>query len=116
MTTRSYQKGDYWDHVAASAISSDDIVVMVNRVGVAVDDIASGATGSVQVRDVVKVPKVAGEAWAQGDTVGYDASASAFDKTFTATTGDVENCGSVAAAAASADTIGYVELIVGTAG
>lgn len=116
MTTKMYQFGEIWDHVAASAISSDDVVVMANRVGIAVTDIASGATGGVLVKGVVKVTKVAGEAWAQGDLVGYDASASGFDKTFTATTGDVENCGSVARAAGSADTVGYIELIVGTAG
>lgn len=114
MTTRYFQDGCVLDHVAAAAITSGDIVVMGDSVGIALEDIANGATGAVQVSGVFSVPKVTGEAWAQGDKIGYDASASGFDKTFTTAAGDVSTCGVAAAAAASAAAVGYLLLTPGT--
>jgi len=105
-----HQQGDVLDIVAGSDISSGDVVVTGGMVGIAVADIASGDTGSIRVEGVIKVTKVAGEAWVVGDKIGYDASAAGWDKTFTATTGDVENAGRAALAAGSTDTVGYVKL------
>lgn len=114
MATNYYAEGNRLDIVAGSAISSGDVVVSGDLVGIAAADIASGDTGAIGVEGVYKVTKVAGEAWVVGDKIGYDASASGFDKTFTGATGDVTDCCVAAVAAGSADTVGYVKLTPGT--
>lgn len=114
MATTFHQNGDVLDIVAGSAISSGDVVVTGDIVGIAVADIANGSTGSIAVEGVFKVAKASGEAWAVGDKLGWDASASAFDLTFTPATGDVTTCCVAAVAAGSADTVGYVKLTPGT--
>jgi len=114
MATIYHQSGDVLDYVAGSAISSGDIVVSGDIVGVAVSDIASGDTGALCVEGVIEVTKVAGEAWVVGDKLGYDVSATGFDKTFTSAAGDVTTCGVAAKAAGSADVVGYIKLTPGT--
>ena len=108
-----YAEGNTLDIVAGSAISSGDVVVTGDIIGIAKADIASGDTGSILVEGVVKVTKISGEAWVVGDKIGYDASASGFDKTFTSAAGDVTDCGVCAVAAASGDTVGYLKLTPG---
>ena len=114
MATTYYQNGDVLDIVAAAAISSGDVVVSGDVIGIAVNDIANGDTGGIAVEGVFQVTKVAGEAWVVGDKIGYDVSATAFDKTFTGATGDVTNCGVAAKAAGSADTVAYLKLTPGS--
>lgn len=114
MATSFHAVGDTLDIVAGSAISSGDVVVTGDIVGIALTDIASGDTGAIAVEGVYKVTKVAGEAWAVGDKIGYDVSATGFDLTFTGATGDVTNCGVAAVAAGSADVVGYLKLTPGT--
>ncbi len=113
MAKTYHQNGDVLDIVAGSAISAGDVVVSGDLVGIAVNDIASGDIGAIAVEGVFQVTKVAGEAWVVGDKIGYDLSATAFDKTFTGATGDVTNCGVAAVAAGSADTVGYIKLTPG---
>jgi predicted RecA/RadA family phage recombinase len=110
MATTFHQNGDVLDIVAGSAISAGDVVVTGGMIGIAIADIANGSTGSIAVEGVFKVTKIAGEAWVVGDKIGYDASATGFDKTFTPAAGDVTTCGRAAVAAASADTVGYIKL------
>lgn len=86
---------------SGSAISAGAIVVVGKCLGVALVDIANGATGAVQIRNVrVTAAKVSGAVIAQGEPVTWDASASAFDDSAaTPATGDVQGGGAVAAAA-----------------
>jgi len=98
-----------------SAISSNDVVAMNDVVGIAVVDIAAtNGIGTVIIEGSFSVPKISGVAWAVGDKVDWDASASAFSKGITTAAGDVTNCGVVTAAAASAATTGVVKLTPGT--
>ncbi|HSH45105.1 MAG TPA: DUF2190 family protein, partial [Longimicrobiales bacterium] len=89
-------------------------VVMGDVVGIALTDIAGGETGAVAIEGVFEVAKAAGTAWDQGAKLDWDASASAFDIGVTPATGDVEDCGVAAEAAASAATTGYIRLTPGT--
>ena len=114
MTTRFHQDGKILDYAPAVAVSSDDIIVTGDIIGIALADIPANEVGAIGVDGVYAVPKVAGEAWVVGNKLGYDVSALAFDLTFTAAAGDVINCGVAAKAAASADVIGYIKLTPGT--
>jgi predicted RecA/RadA family phage recombinase len=78
---------------SGSAISSGDIVVAGNQIGVALVDIANGATGEVAVQGVYTASKVSAAVIAQGESVIYDVSAGAFDdNAATPATGDVSGC------------------------
>lgn len=76
---------------AGSAISSGDVVVVGQVLGVALVDIANGATGSVRVRGTFRdVPKVTAAVIADGEALTWDVSAGAFDdNAATPATGDV---------------------------
>ena len=93
MATNYVQDGVVVDHIAGSAISAGDVVVMGNIIGVALEDIANGAVGPVQIDGVFDVPKVTAAVIAQGESLIYDVSASAFDDgSATPASGDVSNC------------------------
>jgi predicted RecA/RadA family phage recombinase len=66
------QPGDVLNHVAASAIDSGDVVVMGQRIGIAMADIAQNATGAVAVSGVFELPVVTAGAIAQGALVYWD--------------------------------------------
>ncbi|HSH44726.1 MAG TPA: DUF2190 family protein [Longimicrobiales bacterium] len=110
------QKGDTWEYTngSGSDIAVNSVVVMGDTVGIAEVDIADGETGAVAVTGVHEVAKAAGTAWDQGAKLDWDASTDSFDVGVTAATGDVEDCGVAAEAAASADTTGYIRLTPGT--
>jgi predicted RecA/RadA family phage recombinase len=86
MAKNYIQEGDVLDHIAAAAIGSGDVVLMGKRIGVAVADIASGATGSVAVEGVFNLPKVVTQAPAQGALLYWDAAASNITTTATGNT------------------------------
>lgn len=108
------QPGEVLEHVASGAIAAGDVVVMGDIVGLALVAIADTESGSVSIEGVHTVPKVAGVAWAQGDSLDWDASAGAFSIGITPAAGDVENCAIAAKAAGSADTTGEAKLTPGT--
>lgn len=111
---RTFQSpGLVLQHTAAGTISAGDPIQMGDILGIALSDAVADEVISVSVEGVHEVVKVAGTAWAQGDKIDYDASASAFNIGITAATGDVEDCGVAALAAASAATVGYVKLTPG---
>ena len=115
MTTKYVQDGDVLEYTNASGstITSGTPVVMGNIIGVALVDIANGASGSVAIRGVFTLPKVTGSAWTLGSKLLWDASAGKFDVgTATPATGDVSVCCVAGGAAASAATTGPVLLNV----
>lgn len=76
-----------------TAISSGDVVVVGQIIGVAVGDIANGETGVLAIEGVFDLPKVDAAVIAQGESVIWDASAGAFDdNAATPATGDVSGC------------------------
>ena len=79
MSTNAVQAGNVIDYTAGANISAGDVVVIGNIIGVAINDIANGATGSVATRGVFTVPKVSGAVIAQGESLVWDVSAGKFD-------------------------------------
>ena len=57
---------------ATAAYSAGDVVVMGKGIGIAVNDIANGAVGVVQVKEVFELVGCGG-AWAQGTQLFWDA-------------------------------------------
>ena len=89
-----------------SAISSGDVVLMADIVGVAIADIAATTgTGAVQIEGVWTLAAAAG-AWVQGDNLYWDSGNSEFTKTASGNT----LAGIAADTKASADTTGNVKL------
>jgi predicted RecA/RadA family phage recombinase len=76
-----------------AAISSGDVVVVGNLLGVAIVDIAAtSGTGTVQIEGVFDLPKVDAAVIAQGEMVIWDVSAGEFDDdAATPAAGDVSN-------------------------
>jgi len=72
MAKNYIQEGDVLNHIAAAAIASGDVVPLVSRIGVAVADIAIGASGPVAVEGVFALPKVVTQAPAQGTLLYWD--------------------------------------------
>lgn len=110
MTTKYLQEGAVLKHTAGSDINSNEIVVIGDSVAVALVDIDSGETGSVQTEGVFDLPKVSGTSWSQGDKLDWDSSEGAFGKGITSEAGDVTGCAIAAADAESGDTTGEVKL------
>lgn len=106
-----HQRGDIIDFVAGSTIVSGQLVAVGDRVGVAVTDIANGATGAVRVDGVCEVPKASPLAITQGATLYFDATEGELT-TSTDGTGSLVNAaaGYAFAAALSADTTVLVKL------
>lgn len=84
-----------------TAVASGDVVVVGQILGVALEAIANGASGQVQIGEVFNVPKVSAAEIAQGESLTWDVSAGAFDdNAATPATGDVTGAPAVAMAAA----------------
>ena len=80
MATNRVQDGKVLQFTnGGSAMSSGDAVVIEKLVGVALVDIANGASGSVAITQVYNLPKVDAAVIAQGEQVHYDVSASEVD-------------------------------------
>mgnify|MGYP001076065457 CR=1 FL=1 len=90
-----------WTNGTGSAVTAGSVVVMGALLGVALVDIANGASGSVAIDGVFDVPKVSGAVIAQGESLTWDVSATAFDdNAAVAATGDLTGAAAVAAEAA----------------
>lgn len=72
---------------SGAAIASGDMVVVGDRVGVAVVDIAATTgSGSVSMEGVYSLPKTTGQAWVQGDKLFLDTSTDKLTNVATANT------------------------------
>lgn len=94
MATTKVQEGARILVTAGAAISAGDpVVVGANgdaSIGIAMTDIANGATGELAMEGVFDVPKVSAAVITQGETVIWDATAGAFDdNAATPASGDV---------------------------
>jgi len=103
-----WQKGEKIDYVnsGSTAVENGQIVVLGTKVGVAGGAIAVGATGTLVMEGVFKMPKASGAAIAAGAKVYWDAT----NSVVTGTVGTNVEVGYAAAAAASADTEVLVSL------
>ena len=117
MATNFVQDGDVIQYTAGSAITAGSVVKVGAILGVALTDIANGDTGSVAVRGVFTVPKVSAAVIAQGESLVYDVSASAFDdNAATPATGDVSGAAAVAVEAAGNGVTTIDVLLTGVPG
>lgn len=79
-----------WSNSTGSAVAAGAVVKINKILGVALVDIANGATGSVQITGVFTVPKVSAAVITQGESLTWDVSAAAFDdQAATPASGDV---------------------------
>lgn len=117
MTTTYKQEGKVIQYTAGANISAGAVVKIGNVLGVALTDIASGATGSVALEGVFSVPKVSAAVIAQGESLTWDVSAGAFDdNAAVAATGDVTGAAAHAWAGAAATTTTVLVKFTGVPG
>lgn len=95
-----------------TAVSSGDVVVVGDLVGIAAVDIAGGATGTIYIEGVFEVACNAADTITQGMTLTWDASASEFVDTNTPATGD--NTGGVVAVEDDRGSLVSVKLLPGS--
>lgn len=77
MANNYLQPGDTLAYTnAGAAIASGAVIVMGKRIAVALTDIHGGGGGSIAVRGVFKLPKLATDDVAQGALLYWDAGAS----------------------------------------
>jgi predicted RecA/RadA family phage recombinase len=103
MATNYIQPGEVidWTNATGGAKTSGSVIAIGQMLGVALVDIANGATGSVQIQGVFEVPKVSGAVIAAGESLVWDVSAGAFDdNAATPATGDISGAAAVAVEAA----------------
>lgn len=107
-----------WTNNTGSDVAAGTVVVAKHTLAVTLVAIKNGAVGSVAVEGVFTVPKVAGNAWAQGEKLIYDidSGSGAFENSAaTPATGDVTGGAIAWLDAASGDTSGVVKLTPGNA-
>ncbi len=75
MNARYWQRGETLDYTAEEAVVNGQVVSLGNRIGVAGNDIAEGATGALHVTGVYIMDKKASEKITMGAPVYYDAAA-----------------------------------------
>lgn len=86
---------------AAADVTSGDVVVIGQLLGVATTDVANGAAGTACLCGVFTVPKVSGAVIAAGESLTWDVSAGAFDDNLaTPAAGDITGAAAVAFEAA----------------
>jgi predicted RecA/RadA family phage recombinase len=121
MAANFQQPGRVIMHTAGATITSGQVVKMGNILGVALANIANGATGPVAVEGVFTVPKVSGAVIAQGESLVWDVSANAnagaFDDNLaTPATGDVSGPPAVAFEAAGNGVTSFAVRFTGVPG
>lgn len=97
MAKNFIQPGEVFNFIPAADLTSGQVVKMGNSLGVALTDIATGASGSVQTRGVFEVPKVTGAVIKAGESLSWDVSAGKFDDNLaTPASGDVTGAAAAA--------------------
>ena len=106
-----------WTNATGSAVSSGGVAVAGNMIGIALVDIANGASGSVDFtpgRVFSGVPKVTAAVFVVGEKLIWDTSAGKFDDSAaTPATGDVTGAVVAWVAGTSSDTTCTVMLTPG---
>jgi predicted RecA/RadA family phage recombinase len=117
LSTNYVQEGDVIQYTAGGTITAGSVVVMGNKLGVALVDMVSGQTGSVAMRGVYTLPKVTGAVIAQGDSLTWDVSAGNFDdNAATPASGDITGAAAYAFEAAGAGVLTIDVCLTGAPG
>lgn len=104
-----------WTNGTGSAVVSGQVVKAANTLGIAVGDIADGATGELAIEGVFSdIPKVTAAVFAQGEKLLWDVSAGKFDDSAaTPATGDVMGAAVAFVAGANLETTCTIRLTPG---
>lgn len=104
-----------WVNGTGVAVVAGQVVAVGNMIGVAVEDIAIAATGSVAVEGVfADIPKVSAAVFVQGEKLIWDASAAEFDDSAaTPATGDITGGAIAWVAGANLETTCTIKLTPG---
>lgn len=106
-----------WTNATGGAKTAGSVIAIGQMLGVALVDIANGATGSVQIKGVFEVPKVSGAVIAAGESLVWDVSAGAFDDNLaTPAAGDISGPPAVAVEAAGNGVTSINVLFTGVPG
>lgn len=81
MTTVVRQDGRTMQYVSSGGNSAGDVIEFTEAIGVVLDDIAAGATGTLIMLGVVELVKETGVVFTQGDMLYWDATNNRLDKT-----------------------------------
>jgi predicted RecA/RadA family phage recombinase len=105
--TRYQSSGDVIDYTPGSAVTGGDVIVLGSVVGIATQDIAANAKGSLALEGVFKVPKITGVnavgTLIYWDPTGNPVNGTAGSGAATSTAGSLKQLGYVAEASLSAD-------------
>lgn len=118
MATNYVQEGKVieWTN-GGTAVSSGDVVVVGQILGVALVDIANGASGAVQIGGAFTCPKVTAAVISQGESLTWDVSVGKFDdNAAVAATGDVTGAPAVAMEDADGTATELVVMFTGVPG
>ena len=72
MTTKYVMSGDVIDYVAPAAIVSGQVLLIGTRIGVALANIANGATGAVRMLGIFTIAKLTTDVVAAGALLYWD--------------------------------------------
>ncbi|MGL5271828.1 MAG: capsid cement protein [Selenomonadaceae bacterium] len=81
VTATHIQKGDIIDFTATTDVAYLEVVPLANKIGIALEPIATGATGSLSLTEVWELPAAAPLEIAAGDTVYWNKTNNNIDKT-----------------------------------
>lgn len=121
MSRNFHSNGDVVQYTAGANITAGSVVKMGNTLGVALKDIANGATGPVAVKGVFRVPKVSAAVIGVGESLVWDVSANSgageFDDNLaTPAAGDVSGAAARAHESAGATTTSLLVYFTGVPG
>lgn len=119
MAKNFVQDGDTiaWTNGTGAAVTAGSVIAIGQILGVALVDIANGATGSVGIKGVFSCPKVTGAVIAAGESLVWDISAGKFDDNLaTPATGDISGPPAVAVEAAGNGVTSLKVLLTGAPG
>lgn len=102
------QKGDNIDYTAGADIAYMDVVALTDRIGVALENIANGATGTVTLTGVFDFPAATGSG--KGLTVGEKVYWDSTNSVITPTATDNIFAGYAVAAKTTAGTVARVRI------
>jgi predicted RecA/RadA family phage recombinase len=102
------QEGDTLNFTANEAITAGQMILVTGVVGVAINDVASGAVGVLATKGVFEVAKEGTDAPSQGQILYYNAT----NKTATVTASTNKVIGYAWTAAASGDSTVQVRLSI----
>lgn len=103
------QDGKTLDYTAGSDIKSGDVVALPNRIAIAVADISTGKSGSIELEGVFELAKLSSDTIDFGQDVFWD-TASSPNRITETPSGTTKYAGIAAAAAGSGTTTCKVRL------